>query len=56
MARAAVKKAFGPAQHALDSGYTGDMDDRRTGSGLLRRGWLRLVDGDRAVGIDRHPA
>ena len=32
------------------------MDDRRTGSGLLRRGWLRLLDGDRPWGsIDIRP-
>jgi hypothetical protein len=32
------------------------MDDRRTGSGLLRRGWLRLLDGDRPWGsIDVRP-
>ncbi|PXX03424.1 hypothetical protein C8E89_12284 [Mycolicibacterium moriokaense] len=56
MAGAAVKKAFGPPQHALDSGYTGGMDDRRSGSGLLRRGWLLLLDGDRPWGsIDIRP-
>jgi hypothetical protein len=33
-----------------------DMDDRRTGSGLLRHGWLRLLDGDRPWGsIDVRP-
>src|SRR3954470_24247307 len=26
------------------------MSDIRTGSGLVRRGWLRLLDGDRAWG------
>jgi hypothetical protein len=32
------------------------MDDERTGSGLLRRGWLRLIDGDRPWGsIDIKP-
>ena len=32
------------------------MDDERTGSGLLRRGWLRLIDGDRPWGsIDIRP-
>jgi hypothetical protein len=32
------------------------MDDRRTGSGLLRHGWLRLLDGDRPWGsIDIRP-
>jgi hypothetical protein len=32
------------------------MDDGRTGSGLLRRGWLRLLDGDRPWGsIDIRP-
>jgi hypothetical protein len=32
------------------------MDDERTGSGLLRRGWLRLLDGDRPWGsIDVRP-
>jgi hypothetical protein len=32
------------------------MDDRRTGSGLLRHGWLRLLDGDRPWGsIDVRP-
>jgi hypothetical protein len=32
------------------------MDDRRTGSGLLHRGWLRLLDGDRPWGsIDIRP-
>ena len=32
------------------------MDDRRPGSGLLRRGWLRLLDGDRPWGsIDIRP-
>lgn len=32
------------------------MDDQRTDSGLLRRGWLRLLDGDRPWGsIDIRP-
>jgi hypothetical protein len=32
------------------------MDDQRTGSGLLRRGWLRLLDDDRPWGsIDIRP-
>lgn len=32
------------------------MDDRRSGSGLLRRGWLLLLDGDRPWGsIDIRP-
>jgi hypothetical protein len=32
------------------------MEDERTGSGLLRRGWLRLLDGDRPWGsIDVRP-
>ncbi|HJT90494.1 MAG TPA: DUF6611 family protein [Mycobacterium sp.] len=32
------------------------MDDQRTGSGPLRRGWLRLLDGDRPWGsIDIRP-
>ena len=32
------------------------MDDRRTDSGLLRHGWLRLLDGDRPWGsIDIRP-
>src|ERR1700752_3685768 len=32
------------------------MDDRRTGSGLLRLGWLRLLDGDQPWGsIDIRP-
>jgi hypothetical protein len=32
------------------------MDDRRPGSGLLRHGWLRLLDGDRPWGsIDVRP-
>ena len=32
------------------------MDDRRPGSGLLRRGWLRLLDGDRPWGsLDIRP-
>lgn len=32
------------------------MDDERTGSGLLRRGWRRLLDGDRPWGsIDVRP-
>jgi hypothetical protein len=32
------------------------MEDRRAGSGLLRRGWLRLLDGDRPWGsIDIRP-
>jgi hypothetical protein len=32
------------------------MDDRRTGPGLLRHGWLRLLDGDRPWGsIDIRP-
>ncbi|HVQ52927.1 MAG TPA: DUF6611 family protein [Mycobacterium sp.] len=32
------------------------MDDRRSGSGLLRHGWLRLLDGDRPWGsIDIRP-
>jgi hypothetical protein len=32
------------------------MDDRRTGSGLLRHGWLRLLDGERPWGsIDIRP-
>jgi hypothetical protein len=32
------------------------MDDRRTGPGLLRRGWLRLLDGDCPWGsIDIRP-
>jgi hypothetical protein len=44
------KKSVRTAQHARNCGYTGDMDDRRTGSGLLRHGWLRLLDGDRPWG------
>jgi hypothetical protein len=33
------------------TGYTGHMNDIRTGhSGLLRRGWSRLLDGDRVWG------
>ncbi len=32
------------------------MHDTREGSGLLRRGWLRLLDGDRSWGsIDIRP-
>ena len=32
------------------------MEDRREGSGLLRRGWLRVIDGDRPWGsIDIRP-
>jgi hypothetical protein len=38
------------------AGTPEDMDDRRTGSGLLRHGWLRLLDGDRPWGsIDVRP-
>jgi hypothetical protein len=41
---------------ARKSGYTRVVDDHRTGSGLLRRGWLRLLDGDRPWGsIDVRP-
>jgi hypothetical protein len=35
---------------ARQRGYTRDMDDERRGSGLLRRGWLRMLDGDRPWG------
>src|SRR5258707_12438425 len=50
------KKSVRTAQRARHCGYTGDMDDRREGSGLLRRGWLRLLDGDRPWGsIDIRP-
>jgi hypothetical protein len=30
--------------------HTRGMDDRQTGPGLLRRGWLRLLDGERPWG------
>jgi hypothetical protein len=50
------KESVETAQRTRHCEYTGDMEDRRTGSGLLRRGWLRLVDGDRAWGsIDIRP-
>jgi hypothetical protein len=48
------KETVRTAGSACECGYTGDMDDRR--AGLLRRGWLRLLDGDRPWGsIDVRP-
>src|SRR5258708_26985110 len=50
------KESVRTAQLARRCGYTGDMEDRREGSGLLRRGWLRVIDGDRPWGsIDIRP-
>ena len=44
------KEFVGNGHSSRGRGYTGDMSGVRTGSGLLRRGWSRLLDGDRAWG------
>jgi hypothetical protein len=52
----ARKEFVGTTHWSRLRGYTRGMHDIRTGSGLVRRGWRRVLDGDRPWGsIDIRP-